>query len=152
MNTENELNQHRIKKETRSSKTQLQQRRVNDSALVPPAPRRCFNANAGTASAQSDSTDYLRTTAHRNLANALVDEVGHKHITARINGHAIGSVEAGVRTRRVDIIALSATDSARKRRNNCPPIKNTKTNITFTIIASSKPQPPTTKLRKDHLY
>ncbi len=59
-------------------------------SFTPALPRPCPRSKR----AECDRAD-LRTPARRNLADALVARVGHKHVAARIDGHATGIEEAG---------------------------------------------------------
>jgi hypothetical protein len=74
--------------------------------------------NVRRASAPSEQAN-PHTTSRRNLAYAMVAKVGHKHVAARIDGHAIGTVEAGVGTRPDNILSRGAAHAASDRCNRC---------------------------------
>jgi hypothetical protein len=63
---------------------------------------------------QSECID-PRTTTRRNFANALVIEVGHKHVATGVDGHIIRRSKASVGAESVGISTNSAIDPTRKR-------------------------------------
>ncbi len=58
-----------------------------------------MNMQRGTVASNSDP----RTYTCRHLADALVVEIGHKHVAARIDGHGSGPIETGVGPSRIEI-------------------------------------------------
>ncbi len=84
-----------------------------------------------------------RTPARRQLADALVEVVGHEHVAARIDGNANRSVEAGAGPGTISIIGIAI---ARKRGNHCPlTSKHHQHNHRL-----HNPPPPTTPQRKQN--
>jgi hypothetical protein len=87
-------------------------------AITPQESHSALGMNVRRASAPSEQAD-PHTTSRRNLAYAIVGVVGHKHVAARIDGHAPGTVKAGVGTRPINICSRGAAHAASDRCNHC---------------------------------